>query len=682
MRNRMHMSALGSALSLLLVFSVAAVGSPVASIASPVAAIASPVVAISSPIAEAPVADAAMAGDTETVRALLREGADVNAAQGDGMTALHWTALNADIETMTLLAYAGANMDPLTRLGAYTPLHLASAEGNGDAVAFLLGAGGNPSAMTATGVSSIHLAAQAGSPEAVASLLEHGVDVNVRDETHGRTPLIFSTSRNRLETMEVLLSAGADAYLATDIIDYVTRSNEDNAARSTRQRVADAAAGRTSSGRGRGAPSGQPPPQNQGQQAARGGRQAQAAQPDPADPDDPPGTPRRGRRGGRADPADPDDPPGTPRAGQPGATDPDNTAPDEPEPQPDPRAPRSLSNTEQIGQQGGFAPIHYASRDGFRDAAFMLLDAGTDIDLLTTGDSSSPMMVAIINGNYDLALEFLENGANVALSTDDGASPVFAALNQEWHLRTWYPQPTANEQQEASYLDLMRALLEAGADPNARTKSHIWYAAYNAGRMGVDFTGATAFWRAAYALDVDAMRLLVSYGADPNIATQKLPSRRSFFSLNQNFPAQADEPEEQTDPSGLPLVPTGGAHVSPLHAATGVGFGTSRVAQQHRHVPDGWLRAAMYLIEEVGIDVNVRDADGFSPLHNTAGRGDNEVVLYLIERGADPLVVSRRGHTTVDMANSAEQRTQPYPATIALLERFGAINNNNCRACD
>ena len=227
----------------------------------------------------------------------------------------------------------------------------------------------------------------------------------------------------------------------------------------------------------------------------------------------------------------------------------------------------------------------------------------------------------------------------------------------------------------------MRALLEGGADPNARTRSHIWYAAYNAGRMGVDFTGATAFWRAAYALDVEAMRLLVSYGADPNIATQKLPARRNFFSLNQAFPARAGE-QEQEDPSGLLPVPIGGPHVSPLHAATGVGFGTSRVAQQHRHVPDGWLPAAKYLIEELGIDVNVRDADGFAALHNAAARGDNEMVLYLLERGADPLALSRRGHTTVDMANSPEQRTQPYPETIALLERFGAINNHNCRACD
>ncbi len=135
------------------------------------------------------------------------------------------------------------------------------------------------------------------------------------------------------------------------------------------------------------------------------------------------------------------------------------------------------------------------------------------------------------------------------------------------------------------------------------------------------------------------------------------------------------------DPSGLPAVPTGGPHVPPFHAASGVGYGTSRVAQQHRHVPDGWIRAAKYFLEDLGVDVNVRDADGFTALHHAAARGDNETIQYLVSRGADVMAVNRAGQTTVDMANSPEQRTQPFPETIALLEAKGAKNNHNCRAC-
>jgi ankyrin repeat protein len=274
------------------------------------------------------------------------------------------------------------------------------------------------------------------------------------------------------------------------------------------------------------------------------------------------------------------------------------------------------------------------------------------------------MVVAIINGQYDLALTFLSRGANPNLANDDGVTPLFATINNEWALRTWYPQPTAGAQQKASYLELLEALLKAGADPNARTLSHIWYAAYNTGRMGVDFSGATAFWRAAYSLDVDAMRLLVKYGADPNIPTVTFGA-----------------PRRDNDPSGLPAIATGGPHVPPLHAASGVGYGTSRVAQQHRHVPEGWIRAAKYFIEELGVDVNVRDADGFTALHHAAARGDNDTIMYLVGRGANVMAVNRAGQTTVDMANSPEQRTQPFPATIALLEGMGAKNNNNCRAC-
>jgi ankyrin repeat protein len=121
--------------------------------------------------------------------------------------------------------------------------------------------------------------------------------------------------------------------------------------------------------------------------------------------------------------------------------------------------------------------------------------------------------------------------------------------------------------------------------------------------------------------------------------------------------------------------------VYPLHAASGVGYGTSRVGQQHRHVPDGWLPAVKYLVEELGVDVNVRDHEGYSAVHNAAARGDNEMILFLVEHGADVMGVSRRGQTTVDMANGPQQRVQPFPETISLLESMGAINNHNCLSC-
>ena len=83
----------------------------------------------------APVADAAMAGNKDAVRALLKQAADVNAAQGDGMTALHWAAMKDDAELVQTLLFAGANVRATTRIGSYTPLILAAKSGSSSAIA-------------------------------------------------------------------------------------------------------------------------------------------------------------------------------------------------------------------------------------------------------------------------------------------------------------------------------------------------------------------------------------------------------------------------------------------------------------------------------------------------------------------------------------------------------------------
>jgi len=579
-----------------------------------------------------------MRGDIEGVRTLLRDGADVNAAQGDGMTALHWSALNGDLKTLNVLLYAGATVESLTRVGAYTPLHLASSRGHGAVVARLLEAGSKPNPVTTTGVQPLHLAAQAGNPEGVKALLDRGADMNARDVTHGRTPLIFAASQGRVEAMKLLIAKGADVKLATTVIDYRTRSAADNQARQARDRIVAATTGRATNSN---INLNDPPPTAQAAAAGGGGRAGAAG-----------AAGARGGGGRGAQPIDPNDPAAQAAGGGRGRGG------------GMPGGPRPASDIENIGRQGGFTALHYAARDGYTDAAVLLLNSGMDINMPTEGDKSTPIAIAAINGQYDLALAFLERGGNPNLVNDDGVAPLFATLNNEWALRTWYPQPTAGSQQKASYLQLMESLLKAGADPNARTVTHIWYAAYNTGRMGVEFTGATPFWRAAYALDVEAMKLLVRYGADPNIATMSFGSAR-----------------RPNDLSGMPSVPPGGPHVPPFHAASGVGYGTSRVAQQHRHVPDGWMPAAQYFIEELKVDINMRDADGFTALHHAAARGDNEMIKYLVSKGADVMAVNRAGQTTVDMANSPEQRTQPFPETIKLLEGMGAKNNHNCRAC-
>ena len=128
-------------------------------------------------------------------------------------------------------------------------------------------------------------------------------------------------------------------------------------------------------------------------------------------------------------------------------------------------------------------------------------------------------------------------------------------------------------------------------------------------------------------------------------------------------------------------MPTAGPDIPPLVAAAGAGYGEGFAANAHRFAPTGMLAAVKYLVDELHADVNLRDADGNTALHNAAARGDNEMIEYLVSKGADPKAVNRAGQTTVDMANGPVQRVQPYPETIKLLEKLGAKNNHKCVSC-
>ena len=241
------------------------------------------------------------------------------------------------------------------------------------------------------------------------------------------------------------------------------------------------------------------------------------------------------------------------------------------------------------------------------------------------------------------------------------------------------------EQQKATYLDVMKALLDGGADPNARVSTHPWYLVYSGcGNRNcglADTSGSTAFWRAAYATDVEAMQLLVAYGADPNIPTiaPPVPVRRGpgGGAAGAGGPMRRRRPptaEVAPRRRFRPAVPARFA----IHAAAGVEYGEGFAGNAHRHAPDGWMPSVKYLVEELGADVNARDNDGYTPLHHAAARGDNEMILYLVSKGADVTAVARSGQTVADMANGPVQRVSPFPATVALLEKLGSKNSHKC----
>ena len=459
------------------------------------------------PVTESPVADAAQDGDVAKVRSLLRGGADVNAAQGDGMTALHWAAVGADGEMAELLLLAGAHPNPRTRLGSYTPLHLASRQGSVEVVRTLLSNDADVEALTSTGVGPLHLASESGSVEAVEALIDHGADPDVRDLRSGRTPLVFATASGRVEVMKTLLEAGADPSLTTYVVDYAQLSELDRTERQQRARLIAAAQGqdpeqaantplgpygatqaaaeRRAAAR---AASGQAVTEEELERQARLAEEERKAGAEKAEEE------AQQEEQAKEEVQEEEDQAKQEVADQTQqAVDPDQpTDPDRPTAAGG-NSQGPLSYAQLVGKQGGMSPLHLAARDGRTEAALLLLEAGVDVNVRTGGDEATPLLVAVINGNYDLALELLERGADPNLISEDGAGPLFAAINGRWAHRTWYPQPNAWQQQESDHLVLMEALLEAGADPNQRLTTHLWYVTYNAGRIGVDYSGATPF---------------------------------------------------------------------------------------------------------------------------------------------------------------------------------------------
>jgi len=595
-----------------------------------------------------PVADAAMKGDRDALRALLKQGADVSAAKGDGMTALHFAADRGDVAMTEMLVYAGANVAAVTRIGHYTPLHLASRAGNAAVAQALVKAGADVSARTTTsGVTPLHLAAASGNSEIITLLLDKGADANAKESEWGQTPLMFAAADNRAEAISLLLKRGADATIKTRTIDIAHQSALDRAAADRQKKVLEASV-----------PKGQRPTPSQVQAAIEASRELFASGKIPPPEEAPAGG--RGGRGGRGG-ADPD-----------AATAANSFNPEEINPP--------------VSNKGGMTALLHAARQGHLEAVRALLDGGAPIDQTGSGDATSPLLISIINGEFDLAMFLIERGADPNIAAGgNGATPLWAAVNTQWQPRTRYPQPQEMEQQKTTYLEVMKALLAKGADPDARLKTHPWYLVYSGcGNRNcglADTAGSTAFWRAAYATDLDAMKLLVAYGADPNIPTvaPNVPVRRG----GGGPPAGAGGAIMPTaDPgqakfNALP-VPAGGPGALPIHAAAGVEYGEGFAGNAHRHAPDAWMSVMKYLVEELHADVNARDNDGYTPLHHAAARGDNEMINYLVSKGADVTAVARSGQTTADMANGPVQRISPFPATVALLEKLGSKNSHKC----
>jgi ankyrin repeat protein len=278
----------------------------------------------------------------------------------------------------------------------------------------------------------------------------------------------------------------------------------------------------------------------------------------------------------------------------------------------------------------------YAAREGHMETVRALVEGGANVNQVSDGEKMSPLVEAIINGHLDLAKYLLDHGADPKLATEAGLTALYATIDVQWVPKTWFPQPSV-DQEKVSYLDLMKSLIEKGADVNAQIGEKVWFRSFTNDYTWIDTAGSTAFWRAAQSSDVPAMKLLVEHGADPKL----------------------------TNKSGE----------TPLLAAAGIGWAWN----WSMRAPFPTVDAVKYCVE-LGNDVNAADNRGYTALHGAGFLGDNDVVNYLVSKGAKVDIKSKAGDTAADMANGPTRFGQPRPETLALLEKLGSPNSHNCRS--
>jgi ankyrin repeat protein len=278
---------------------------------------------------------------------------------------------------------------------------------------------------------------------------------------------------------------------------------------------------------------------------------------------------------------------------------------------------------------GGMTPLLYAARHDRLDVAKLLIAAHADVNA-KEANGIWPLLMAISNNSMATAHYLLEHGSNVNGQDWYGRSPLWEAVN----VRNLYVHNATfkNGIDRGPVLELIRSLLAAGADVNARTKETPPFRHYLLEITGslewVDFTGQTPLLTAALAGDVTVMKLLLEHGANPRIDTFQ--------------------------------------GTSPLMAAAGVNW---VLAQTWTEGPDQLLEAVK-LCADLGMDVNQRNSMGITALHGAANRGSDDIIRFLASRGADLTAQDNEHRSALDWAKGvflATHPAQPKPTSIALI---------------
>jgi ankyrin repeat protein len=436
-------------------------------------------------VAQSEVADAAAARNSESVLSLLGAGADVNGAQADGATALHWAAYHGDAALVEQLLKAGANPAIANRNGS-TPMWLASSTGDAKVIKALLAGGADANEALPLGRRPLMLAARSGVVEAVQVLLDAGADPNAKEDYRGTTALMQAADQGHAAVASLLIKHGADVAAVSAPV-------------------------------------------------MRDGRTAALGQ-----SEDPRITVRRQAIQANCEQPEPDVNLLRKLTVEGVDMDPELKKFVDSGVEPTREALCNIFTRAGIGfvvvntqnAEGGadafnrpaarqrepdggeLTALIYAARSSAVDVAQVLLDAGADVNQ-TSRYGWSPLLAATQNNNLQMGKFLIEHGADVNLANKGGWVPLYLATDNRNMEGGDYP----TRQPDMDTLEYITLLLDSGANVNAQiVESSETRTVFT--NQWLDEDGATAFLRASQSGDLELMQLLLDRGADPFINTK------------------------------------------------------------------------------------------------------------------------------------------------------------------